>query len=427
MELYLTNRKRLALPDDMDLSPEDMPIETVLRGLDVAAQSRPNAPVVILKGNEPMLYPDLEQVFASCRKRNLSVIVETCGLMPTLARKILCEQKPIVMLKLYRPEVLSQEMVHEREETIGMLVKAGVEPKLLVMVDDVKASYDFSLEYARAHGVSEILYRVSCRRSPEDLCSFVSWFMAHLIESLRTGLTLMLDCGVRYCSFTDAEYGVFSKVNCKFGECVPHPGVLPNGNVIHCKEMYDLPGRPVSTFKSMSELTGYYYEVFNDLQWQVRRFEQCQECMCRLNNCCLGMSMAAKADKVKIDYKTLRDTFVQDNDGQALAPEKREEGLWHLGHTAFMLCKYVDAIECFEELRGLHPEQEAPHVMLGFAYWECGRLTESEEEFRKGARLSKEPVPILSELHKRLVRNGNNIKARLLQGEIEKLAAAAKG
>ena len=40
--------------------------------------------------------------------------------------------------------------------------------------------------------------------------------------------------------------------------------------------------------------------------------------------------------------------------------------------------------------------------------------------------MEQQPLLPLEELRKRLVRNGNTIRARLLQGEMEKLAAAAR-
>ena len=82
----------------------------------------------------------------------------------------------------------------------------------------------------------------------------------------------------------------------------------------------------------------------------------------------------------------------------------------------------MDAIECLEEIRRQHPENPNAHFYLGVCYWETGRLSDGEDEFRKCARVSENPLIALGELHRRLVQNGNTIRARLLQAEIEKEA-----
>ncbi|HQC53741.1 MAG TPA: hypothetical protein PLE92_11440, partial [Lentisphaeria bacterium] len=62
MELYLTNRQRAAFPDSMALSPEDMPVNVAIKALDLAASSKSG--MVVLKGNEPAIYPDLDALLA---------------------------------------------------------------------------------------------------------------------------------------------------------------------------------------------------------------------------------------------------------------------------------------------------------------------------------------------------------------------------
>ena len=49
MELFLTMRKRAEFPNNMSYKPEDMPMDVVLRALDIVAESK--SPQVLFKGN----------------------------------------------------------------------------------------------------------------------------------------------------------------------------------------------------------------------------------------------------------------------------------------------------------------------------------------------------------------------------------------
>ena len=67
MELFLTMRKRADFPNMMTYTPEDMPMDVVLRALDIVAESK--SPQVLFKGNEAFLHPDLEMILKGCQKR----------------------------------------------------------------------------------------------------------------------------------------------------------------------------------------------------------------------------------------------------------------------------------------------------------------------------------------------------------------------
>ena len=56
MEIFLTMRKRAEFPHMMSVTPEDMPMDVVLRALDIVAESK--SPQVLFKGNESFLHPD---------------------------------------------------------------------------------------------------------------------------------------------------------------------------------------------------------------------------------------------------------------------------------------------------------------------------------------------------------------------------------
>lgn len=427
MELYVTGRSRLKLPDNREFVPEDMPIDTALRVLDVCAASR--KPLVV-RGNEPLLYPQLEQLLASAAKRRLPLLFETTGLMPTLARRLVSEHCRQVVLRVYRPELYGADDLAERQETVAWLRGQGVAVSLCVYVDEMSADYSFALSEelcgSGETGAREVIFRLPCREPVTGMRPFVHWYVERQLAQLQAGRVLTLDCGVKPCSFTDEDYGRFHRLGVEMGMCVPHSGVRPDGRTVHCWEMASFPGRPIQAFRSADELNGYYFEVFNGLQWQADLFEGCVGCPSRLRNHCMGVSMAAKSEAVERRYQELKAEF--ESEGEASSGGKERLGkLWTLARLCQMLARHADAVECLEELRAQEPQAGQVHLLLGEAYWELGRLEEGEEEYRKASRLmEQQPLLPLEELRKRLVRNGNTIRARLLQGEMEKLAAAAR-
>ncbi len=422
MELYLTSRRRIDSPDCQNFTPEDMPLETLLKALELAATAKE---YVYIKGNEPLLFPFLEQLFASAAKRHVEIIPETSGLMPTLARDLVAKNCPAVFLKLYRDGLSSEDDRKEIQENAEFFAKANLKLSIVCPVDDFSADYSSILEFARKNQIREILFRLPCRRPMTAMRPFIKWYSENLRKNLEEGLVTSVDCGLMRCAFTDEELGIRERIGLSTPACCPHLGVMPDGHVCHCWELTGLPGPLVNTFKTVEDLRIYYYDCLKDLQWQMNRIPACVDCISRFNNTCYGLSMASKRDIVQREYDLLTDLFKKEDasDGAAIPPEEREQKLWQLGADAMILTHHADAIECYEELRGLHPEDWRIHSLLANAYWECGRLGESEEEFRKSSRLAQDPIPPLVELYKRLTVNGNVIKARLLQAEIERLAA----
>ncbi len=428
MELYLTSRRRIESLDCQNFEPEDMPVETVLKALDVASTAKDE--FVYLKCNEPLLYPFLEQLFSSAAKRHVGIIPETTGLIPTLARDLVVKNCQSIFIKLYRDGLYSEDDKKEIQENTDEFIKANIKISIVCPVDDFAADYSNILDFAKKNNLREILFRLPCRRPMNAMRPFIKWYCENLRKNLEEGLVTGVDCGLMRCAFTDEELGIRERIGFKTPACCPHLGVMPSGLVCHCWELTGLPGPHINTIKSVEEFRIFYYDVLKDLQWQMDRFPACRDCISRFNNTCYGLSMATKRDLVQREYDLLSDLFKKEDASEgakSLPPEEREQKLWQLGTDAMILTHHADAIECYEELRALHPEDWKVHGMLANSYWECGRFKESEEEFRKASRLGPDPVPPLVELYKRFSVNGNAIKARLLQAEIERLVAKKNG
>ncbi|MBR5838900.1 MAG: radical SAM protein [Victivallales bacterium] len=418
MEIFLTMRKRAEFPHMMSVTPEDMPMDVVLRALDIVAESK--SPQVLFKGNEPLLHPDLEMIVKGCQKRGIIPVFETSGLMPTAAKKMVLEQGFHLIWRLYRPAFYSAENMAEMRENLDAFMKAGCLVRLNIMVDDPDADYEFVREYLDTYTFDSVNFWVSCL-TPQDKIGHAMEFYTKLSRDyLAKKVHPHLTCGIMPCAMTDAQFGLLAKIGNHFGHCMPHLGVLPDGRVCHCEEMAMLPGPNLSMFRTERELQKFYYDVFRELQWTMDVCPQCKECISMAGGVCTGLSMAQKAHAMLADFEKYKQRL--ETEHGELSEEERTDLLWQMTKVCLILALYSDAVECLEELRRQHPENPNAHFHLGVCYWELGRLSDGEDEFRKCARLSENPLIALGELHRRLVQNGNTIRARLLQAEIEKEA-----
>lgn len=419
MELYLTSRQRADLPFNLKVEPEDMPMAVVQRALDICATA-PDIPVLLM-GNEALLHPDLEDIFTAVRKRKLNAIVEVSGLMPDSARKLLLEHPSTLFWRLYRPELLAAADLAEIRVNLKELTEARVPIQFLLMVDDLEASYDFALEWLEEFQVRSLLVHMSCTEPIPKRLRMTAWCAEKAIELLKRGHTMSLDCGVMPCLFSDEAFGRLAKINFTRYPCTPHLTVMPDGHLTHCLAMAMLPGPPVTAFKNHADALKFYYDVFRDLQLDNADHPACRSCLSCHAGLCTGLNMAAKARLTLNQYENLKQLLEKEENDLA----ERKKQLWAMAAAAVKIAFYADAVECLEELRRHDPGDDKVHYWLGCAYWECNRLTEAEDEFRKCARLAKDPRVALAELHRRLVNNGNTIRARLLLEEFKRLGPPA--
>ena len=418
MELFLTMRKRADFPNMMTYTPEDMPMDVVLRALDIVAESK--SPQVLFKGNEAFLHPELEMILKGCQKRGVIPVFETSGLMPSMAKKMVLEQSIRMIWRLYRPSFYSEADFAEMRENLDAFMKAGCIVRLSIMVDDPDADYEFVREYLDTYKFDSVTFWVSCLTPQEKIGHAMEFYTNLSRDYLKKKVRPLLSCGIMPCAMTDAQFGLLAKIGNQFGRCTPHLGVLPDGRVCHCEEMAMLPGPNLSMFRTERELQKFYYDVFRELQWTMDVCPECKQCICMTGGSCTGLSMAQKAHKMLEDFDKYKKRIAEEH-GE-LSEDERMDLLWQMTKVCLILALYTDAIECLEEIRRQHPENPNAHFYLGVCYWETGRLSDGEDEFRKCARVSENPLIALGELHRRLVQNGNTIRARLLQAEIEKEA-----
>ena len=214
MELFLTSRKRADLPFQQDVLPEDMSLAVVQRALDIGATA-PDIPV-LLTGNEPLLHPDLEDVFTAIRKRKLNCITEVSGLMPDSAKKLLLEHPCTLFWRLYRPELLAPGDLAEIRVNLKELRDARVPIQFLLMADDLDASYDFALKWLEEFQVRSLLVHMSCSAPIPQRVKLAAWCADQAVALLKRGHTLSLDCGAMPCLFSDEQFGLHALKQIRF-------------------------------------------------------------------------------------------------------------------------------------------------------------------------------------------------------------------
>lgn len=421
MELMLSNRKRCDFPFNVTTEVQDMSLAVVNRAMDLISETRGQP--LILNGNEPALNPDLLKILEMLNNAGAKTVIETSGLMTDSARRAIIANKPIVAWRLYRPDFYSKEDLEEARATIKQFQEAQLNVQLIAIIDDLKADYSHIAEWLQTYRLGVMVVRLDCKCRPAEANDVITSMSDLMRQMIIQGATAIYDCNPLSCAFEDATLGMLTKLGVKRGGCNPHLLVMPDGHMAHCREMTMIPGPDVSTFKNVKDLVDYYYEIFRQMQVNVDEDAPCSKCITRKVGLCTGPNMAFKATNILAEREYLKPLLASPKDPDG---EEHMHNTWVMAVDSLKLGMYDDAIQCLEEMRRMNPENPDIHFWLAYSYWELGRRDEAEEEFRKCSRLSENHVPALWELHQRLVKNGNTIRARMLLEEIKKLAAKQK-
>lgn len=420
MEIFVTSRKRRDLPFNIDLSPVDMPISVLNTALGIADDNKED--MVKLIGNEPGLHPELEKIFAQIAKHNLKHVgIETTGLLPESSIDVIIASKAMVLFKLYRPVLYSEEELQEVRASLKHFAEAGVPVQVQVMIDDVNGDYTYLEEFLKESRCGSILFRLDCMMNLPENKSLLNSLVQIGKNIMINGGLVRFSCGAVSCMYDDATFGLMMKLGMNREACTPHFLFMPDGNMAHCVSMIKVPGPAASSFKSFEELNEYYYAVFADMQNNVPDNTSCANCVTRRLNMCTGPVMAVKANTYLAIIKDVKEKMT--NPDEPNSPEHKDN-MWRLAIASARLGYHADAVECLEELRRLEPENPTVHYWLAESYWEVDRRTEAEDEYRKCSRLATDnPVEPLLVLYRRLNKAGKAIRSRMLLEEIKKMVA----
>ena len=418
MEIYITNRKRKDFPDNNDLSPEDMPMSVILNAMDLALGAKNST--ISLVGNEPALYPDLAKIFEQAAKHNLKCVIETSGLMPESAKKLIIEKKPIVCWKLYREQFYSNEDKAEIQKNISDLLQAGIEMSLRLYVDDLNDDYSFAVNFANNLPKSVIIIRINCKEHFDDVRPFLHKNFEWIVNLRFSSHDVLMDCFFAPCIFEHDMLGAVYRYGVRIIDCNPKIIILPDGTLAYCRRLTDLNDAKLAQFKSIDDIVKHLTLKFFYLNTMMPNTSPCYDCITRGIQRCGGIPAYKKYHEAEDSLIELKKKY-NSEDYKNVDEETQFKDTWNIGCLSLSLNKYVDAIECFEENRRINPENPDIHFRLACAYWDAGRRSEAEEEFKKSSRLSENPVEPLIELYRRFTANGNNIRARMLLEEIKKL------
>lgn len=418
MELFLTSRKRNDFPFNLSLTPTDMPIQYAIKAFDLASENRQFP--LLLNGNEPALYPDLDEIFKIAAKRQVAVTMESSCLMPSATLDLIIKNRPTVLIRLYRPLFYTEQDLQEVKDTIKKLLENKINLQYVIMIDSVEADYAFIESWFEETQIGAAKFRADCTVPPDKSVKCLEQIGNIAANLAACGGTATFDCGFQPCTFSNELYGRLAKCSTKYSACAPHLEVMPDGRMAHCRQMTILPGPDVLSFKSFDDLITFYYDVFRNMQITVDPESNCAKCVSRNSSLCTGPTMAAKATENLNLREKLKQILEQPKEADN---PNHLENVWKLAVACIKLALHDDAIECLEEMRRINPENPDFHYWLACEYWDVGRRGDAEDEFHKCSRLSPNPVPSLVDLHRRLVRNGNAIRARMLLEEIKRLAA----
>lgn len=411
MEAFITYRSRLEFPDHMDGQPLDMPINAFAKVAEVLSHGNP--PACILRGNEATLHPELDAILALTDKRALAVAVETCGLMPPESRRLLRERSTPVLWRLYHPRYYSDETMSSMQASLDeWLQHSAALTRLLIIVSDTNHAPRFALDYLERFPVRDVTFRVLCNDDRAGMREVTTFLAPHIPRLAAAGGTVSLDCGLPPCGFSDSDFGRLAKLGIHRLACNPRPGVLPDSRVYHCHRMMDYPQGQIAMFKHPGDIMDYFYRRHHFLQGDLRSYPDCRQCPCLRTGACAGFGLAAKAERLAEEAARLESRVAQEDSQAALVD---------LGCVGFELGRFQDAEHCLLEARRRDPANAEVHLLLARTYWEMGRAADSDDEYRKAARLAPEGREVLMELLTHYRGQGSVFKARRLAEEISRM------
>jgi hypothetical protein len=417
MEAFLTHRQCLAsLAADAKKAPVDMPVADFSRYIDFLAGSQITS--CVFSGGEPTLHPDIGQLVALARKKKVSPLVETYGVMLDEVLELFVAENVPVCWRLLHPRFYTAE---ERERMVAAAKRLG-RPELplcvLVMASEERDDYGWAEEFLRGSICREVVVRSLPSQDLAAKRNLAAWTVRAVPAILQAGGRVVLDCGLQACAFSDEEYGRLSRHGVSLQGCVPRPGVGTDMRVYHCREMMDFPGAPLGSFRNAAQVREYFFRRHNEMQWDYQFFPECPPCPTLRFANCQGPCMGIKARRLTAEAERLKEAVAQDG---AVEP------LTDLGRILLELSRFSEAEQCLVEARRLEPSRGEVHLLLGRVLAEQNRLGDAEEEYRKASRLLPAGHVVLAECGRMLHERGKATRARRVLEEAKAMARERAG
>jgi len=411
MEAFITYRKRLTFPDTIEGAPEDMDTTGFGRLVDIIAAGKGRT--CVLRGNEATLHPDFCQLVTMTLKKQLVPLVETCGLVLPDTLAFIQEKQLPLLLRLYQPKYCPADEAEEIRQTVRTIVESGTNQiSTIAITKATEGPPQFALDFLKEIPLPEITFRILQPDNLETLRPYMEWLTAEILALTEAGIRCNVDCGIPPCTYTDEAYGKLAKLAIKHGRCLPKPGVRPDMRVYHCFQMIQSPGATLHMFKRRPQILDYFFDRYNGLQWDLKNYPDCIPCPCLRSLSCGGLCMAVKEKRLTEELAAKQNVLAETEDLEALI---------RAGIIAYQLGRYPESMEYLTEARRVDPSRPDIHLSLARALWQSENYTDSEEEFRKAARLLPDGRQALAELAGRFEAKGSSFKARRIMEELRRM------
>lgn len=377
MEAFITYRTPSNLPGLPGGEPLDMPEEVFADYLDLLEHS--DAGRAVIRGNEPVLHPDFARLTSALARRNIPPVIETTGLAGTGALRVVGGRNFEVILRLYHPAAYP-------DDDLGRAVRTGRELPpparqnlhLRLLIDDPARDHGFLLELLPELQPVSLQVDLARPLPHEETEPLSRWLADELPEIARQGVGVRLDCALRPCGFSDADWGRLAKMGIHPDRCIPHPGVRPDGKVYHCRRMIDHAAGQISEYDTESEVVGFLYERYGNWQNRVDVIPDCEGCEVLEAGACVGECLVLKGRAME---RQIEEYERQDFSDLSVPDIARLSGL-------YLAMQRVDEAErCLVAARRRHPEAGPVHLMLARVLRARGRTAEAKEEYEKAMRL----------------------------------------
>jgi len=270
---------------------------------------------VSLLGGEPTLHPQFVDFTTYLIKRNLHVNVFTSGIMSD--QKMKESQRYLSGLTLERfsftcnmnhPDISTKEeidRIHKFLSAFGHLTTLGFN------IYQTRFDFEFLVQLINQYnlvrhiriGLAHPIPGAFNAYIPAEEVKNIARRLAGFFDLLeRFNITPGFDCGMPMCIFTNEDLGKLVKLNrgpLSFG-CGPAIDIGPDMKVWSCFPLSNIHKKSLYEFNSMQEIESYYKELHDKIRREIGGiFEECDNCMHRLNDGCRGGCIAHSLNRFK--------------------------------------------------------------------------------------------------------------------------------
>jgi radical SAM protein with 4Fe4S-binding SPASM domain len=300
VEIFITSRDNFPFPGKVPEIYGDISVSSFSRILDFLFLNRENT--CLISGNEPLLYPKVDELLAITQRRRIFAFFETSGFPLQKLNELIIRYKPAVKWKIYHSKYYAENKWEEVTKSLSLAKKQNVFfLEAAFIIHDISLSYDswpLILKENLFQKISiEILPESLRKVNIKETKKLAPQIIQLAEKASQKGIGVTLGCVIPLCIFSDAELGFLAKIGALPKRCLPYIGILPGLNIYHCRALIREAESNLSSFKNLVDVEEYFINRYRESQINYYLFDECKECFSHKVEVCMGGCLLLKKER----------------------------------------------------------------------------------------------------------------------------------